>query len=132
MNNIQKKVRPNPFSLVENPPAFKETTRTFTPASPSETPDCKLQAFRIEVKTSDARSLHYPIRSDNKLEARAQASKLVEDMAFAFQDERIIWRLAGDQNWTFQGAVKEKKGLLRKIAEYFFILDEEIQINQAK
>lgn len=132
MNNIQKKARPNPFSLVEKKPTFQETQRTFTPAVTLEKSDCRLQTFRIEVKTSDAKSLHYPIRSTNKMEARSQAAKFVSDMAFAFQDERIAWRLAGEQNWTFQGAVKEKKSLWRKIAEYFFILDEEVQIDQAK
>lgn len=132
MNNIQKKVRPNHLSLVESAPTIRETKRTFTKASTVEESDCKLQAFRIEVRTSDAKSLHYPIRSTNKMDARFQAAKFVADMAFAYQDERIAWRMAGEQNWTFQGAVNDKKSLWRKIAEFFFILDEEKQVDQAK
>lgn len=132
MNNIQKKARPNHLSLVESLPTFREPQKTFKPASTLEDPDCRLQTFRIEVKTSDAKSLHYPIRSTNKMDARSQAAKLVSDMAYAYQDNRIAWRMAGEQNWTFQGAVKDKKSLWRRAAEYFFILDEETQVDQAK
>ena len=132
MNNIQSRVKPNPFSLVENPVKSKEKNGAFRA---SILKDCSVRTFRMEINTSDGKIRHYGLRSDNQEDAREQAAQMVNDMAFSYGDERIMWRLAGDRHWSFQGAVHKKKSLLQKITEYFFVLDdeeEEAQFNHGK
>lgn len=121
-----KKVRPHPFTVIVN----ESVAREIETPEPSVQPDC-MSAFRIEVKSSKG-SFHYPIRANDKIVARQKAKQFVVDMAFAYQEERIAWRMAGDKNWTFNGAEKEKKSLLRKIGEYFFGLEEEIDSTQTR
>lgn len=132
MNNIQKRVKPNPFTLVQNSVDSKEKKGAFTS---SKLKDCSLRTFRMEINTSDGKIRHYGLRSDNQEDAREQAIQMVNDMAFSYGDNRIMWRLAGDRHWSFQGAVHTKKSLLQKITEYFFVLDddeEEAQFNHGK
>lgn len=132
MNNIQKRVKPNPFTLVQNSVNSKETKETLPGSSLG---GCSLRTFRMEINTPDGKIRHYGLRSDNQEDAREQAIQMVNDMAFSYGDNRIMWRLAGDRHWSFHGAVHTKKSLLQKITEYFFVLDdedEEAQFNHGK
>lgn len=128
-------VRTNHLSLVEKLPESRE--KEFTSLSDVaknvisfvNSKDCKKQTYRMEVRTPDGKCLHYGVRATNSNSARIEANQMLASMSNAFQDERIVWRMAGDRDWSFIGAVKTKKSLWHKLVDYFFVIDEEEQTN---
>lgn len=86
--------------------------------------DCR--QFRVEIRTPDRKIRFYSLRSNKKGLARLEANELVRDMIEVFQDERIMWRMTGDKNWSF-GSVAVKnpnKSMLSRVLNYFFDLED--------
>lgn len=83
--------------------------------------------FRMEVRTPDGARRFYSLKADTKGTARLEAVEIVREMVQSFDDERIMWRMVGDKNWTFGTNSHEarvaSKSLYDKIAYYFFGLD---------
>lgn|SRR5690606_21555222 len=121
-----KEVRVNPFSLVVNLPESKEKTFSNVSSESKENQkDCSLQTYRIEVLTSEGKCLHYSLRASSKSEARMQSHNFIASMVYAYKDERLAYRLAGDNTFKFFGANAEKKSLWRKVVDYFFVIEDE-------
>lgn len=97
---------------------------------PSEIEDCR--TYRVEVRLPDGKNRFYALRAESKENARQEAVSIVESMVQDFEDERVIWRLAGDNNWTFGGyrqyenttKISKPKMTMKRILNYFFELED--------
>ena len=78
--------------------------------------------YRLEIRTPDGNRRYYSIRAKSKREARVEAENILKEMIQSFGDERFLWRMAGDRNWSF-GMRQSQPFLhtfLKKITNYFF------------
>ena len=96
---------------------------------PSDIEHCRM--YRVELRLPDGKNRFYALRADSKTNARHEAVSLVESMVQKFGDERVIWRLAGDNNWSFGGYRHEKstkvsrtKMTMKRVLNYFFELED--------
>lgn len=121
-----EEIRVNPFSLVVNLPESKEKSFTnVSKQSKENQKDCSMQTYRIEVLTEEGKCLHYSLRASSKSEARMLSHNFIASMVYAYKDERLAYRLAGDNTYKFFGAEAEKKSLWRKVVDYFFVIEDE-------
>lgn len=88
-------------------------------------PDCR--TYRIEMRSPDGNIRYYSFRTSDKSVAREEAVLLVKQMVEQFQDERVIWRMAGDKNWSIGSStpVHKKPSILKRFVEYFFLPEED-------
>lgn len=108
--------------------AQKETTmeRVFNVVFSQEKKlDCR--TYRMEVRTPDGAIRFYGLKASDKSVARKEAVAVVQGLVTSFQDERILWRMAGDKDWSLNGAAvhTKKPSLLAKVMNYFFVMDED-------
>lgn len=87
--------------------------------------DCR--TYRIEVRTPDGAIRFYGLKASNKSVAREEAVTVVQQMVTSFNDERILWRMAGDKDWSLNGATVQSKkpSLFARVMDYFFVMDED-------
>lgn len=87
--------------------------------------DCR--TYRIEVRTPDGAIRFYGLKASDKSVARQEAVTVVQQLVTSFKDERILWRMAGDKDWSLNGAAvhTNKPSLFKRIMNYFFVMDED-------
>ena len=87
--------------------------------------DCR--TYRIEVRTPDGAIRFYGLKAIDKTVARKEAIAVVQELVTSFQDERILWRMAGDKDWSLNGAASntKKPSLFARAMNYFFDLEDE-------
>jgi hypothetical protein len=80
--------------------------------------------FRMEVRTPDGKPRFYSLNSSSKEAARMEASQLVIELMKAYQDERVMWKMVGDNNWILGSTIKtQRKSIFQKTLDYFFGLE---------
>lgn len=86
--------------------------------------DCRY--YRAELRTPDGKIRFYSLKSSSKKDARKEAQKLFHQMTQVYNDERIIWRMAGDKQWSFGSASSKsaKPSLWNRFVTYFFVLED--------
>ncbi|MDX1807509.1 MAG: DUF6018 family natural product bioysynthesis protein [Paenisporosarcina sp.] len=90
--------------------------------------------FRMEVRTPDGKVRFYAMKELNKIKARLEAEKFIDSLVEHFNDERILWRMAGDRDWSFVSAAttstvstkssKSTKSLAQRFFDYWFMPEE--------
>lgn len=83
--------------------------------------------YRMEVRTPDGKRRFYSLKARSKGMARLEAVEIVSEMVDRYNDERIMWKMVGDQNWTFGTDSHElriaRKSTFDKFCYYFFGLN---------
>ena len=84
--------------------------------------------YRMEVRTPNGTVRFFALRAKSKELARLEAVKMVQEMVEAYQDERIIWRMANDSSWSFGSATQEVapltfKDKVKKFLDAFFEIE---------
>lgn len=96
-----------------------------------ENGDADCRNYRIEVRTPNGQIRYYAMKESNKAKARMEAEKLISQMVLQFNDERILWRMANDRNWSIASSAnqttKSKKPFGKRVFDYWF-LPEELQV----
>ena len=89
-----------------------------------EVEDCRY--YRAELRTPDGKIRHYSLKSSTKKEARKEAQSLFHQMTQVYNDERLIWRMAGDNQWSFGSAQTKstKPSVWNRFVDYFFALED--------
>lgn len=90
--------------------------------------DCR--TYRIEVRTPDGAIRFYGLKAIDKSVARKEAIAVVQELVTSFQDERILWRMAGEKGWSLNGAASNSKkpslfARAKSAMNYFFELEDE-------
>ena len=87
--------------------------------------DCR--TYRIEVRTPDGAIRFYGLKAIDKSVARKEAIAVVQELVTSFQDERILWRMAGEKGWSLNGSTShtKKPSLFARAMNYFFDLEDE-------
>lgn len=86
--------------------------------------DCR--NFRMEMRSPDGKIRYYSLKASDKNVARKEAVALVHHIVKQFQDERIIWRMAGDKNWSIGSATSHaaKPSMFKRFVDYFFLIED--------
>lgn len=83
--------------------------------------------YRVEVRCPDGTVRFYGLRAATKDQARIEGIKLIGSMVDTYQDDRIVWRMANDSNWSFgtktQSSSSTIKDKFKKILNAFFEID---------
>ncbi|WP_028393915.1 DUF6018 family natural product bioysynthesis protein [Bacillus cihuensis] len=88
--------------------------------------DCR--KVRMEIRTPDGNRRIYSLNAVTKGEAREEAVQIVKSMVKTFNDERVMWRMAGDRVWSFGAAgvaSGPKQSVFKRFFDYFFELNED-------
>ncbi len=83
--------------------------------------DC---TYRVEVRTSDGAIRFYGLRANDKIAARHEAASIIQQLNSS-KDDRILWRMAGENKWNLNAFASEKKPSFFKRAMYYFFLEDE-------
>ncbi|MCM3358133.1 DUF6018 family natural product bioysynthesis protein [Psychrobacillus sp. MER TA 171] len=81
--------------------------------------DC---TYRVEVRTSDGAIRYYGLRTQNKAAARKEAVKIIKQLLTS-NDDRILWRMAGERNWSLNVPVNKVSKFKRGL-NWFFDLED--------